>query len=593
MILQSLTQYYEELVKRNEVTSEGWCKAKVSFALNIDEDGSLFDIVPKSSEKIKGKKTVKVPAEVDVPQMVTRSSGIKANFLCDNARYFLGLDEKEDSQRARDCFEAAKQKHIEILQNVETPMAKAIVNFFTSWKSEFCKTNPHVQRYQEELLAGGNLVFEMGKSDAVKDSAIQFAWEQYRNREDQGEIGICLVTGRREPIARTHMLIKGVPGAQSSGAALVSFNADSFSSYGKEQSYNAPVSTHAVYAYTTALNYLLSNNEYASRLGDMMVVCWAKSAETEYPKVFSWSMAPTLDNQKTVSGVFKNLSKHRMINLDGIELDPNQEFYVLGLSPNAARLVVRFFYMDSFGNVLKNIADHYKRMEIIHPSYVQSYYLGVWRMLQETINQKSKDKNPPSNLPGAVMQAILSGGRYPEELYYNTLMRIRTEQGHITSGRAAIIKACLIRNYKLEKGDDFVAVNEKCKEVPYILGRIFSELEWIQHESKNKLKKNGTREETTLNTTIKDRYFSSACTTPASVFPTLLKLKNNHMRVLMGKDATKGFAINREKSLSRLFDKLDIVDFPKLLTLEEQGQFILGYYHQQQLRFRNEVIKYE
>ena len=318
MILQSLTQYYEELVKRNEVTSEGWCKAKVSFALNIDEDGSLFDIVPKSSEKIKGKKTVKVPAEVDVPQMVTRSSGIKANFLCDNARYFLGLDEKEDSQRARDCFEAAKQKHIEILQNVETPMAKAIVNFFTSWKPEFCKTNPHVQRYREELLAGGNLVFEMGKSDTVKDSAAQLAWEQYRNRENQGEIGICLATGRREPIARTHMLIKGVPGAQSSGAALVSFNADSFSSYGKEQSYNAPVSTHAVYAYTTALNYLLSNNEYASRLGDMMVVCWAKSAEAEYPKVFSWSMAPTLDNQKTVSGVFKNLSKHRMINLDGI-----------------------------------------------------------------------------------------------------------------------------------------------------------------------------------------------------------------------------------------------------------------------------------
>lgn len=574
MILQSLTQYYEELVRKNEVTSEGWCKAKVSFALNIDEDGSIFDIVPKSSEKIKGKKTVKVPAEMDVPQMVTRSSGIKANFLCDNARYFLGLDEKEDSQRARDCFEAAKQKHVEILKNVKTPMAKAIVNFFTSWKPEFCKTNPHVQRYREELLAGGNLVFEMGKSDAVKDSAAQLAWEQYRNRENQGEIGICLATGRREPIARTHMLIKGVPGAQSSGAALVSFNADSFSSYGKDQSYNAPVSTHAVYAYTTALNYLLSNNEYASRLGDMMVVCWAKSAESIYPKVFSWSMMPTLDNQKTVSGVFKNLSKHKMINLDGVELDPDQEFYVLGLSPNAARLVVRLFYMDSFGNVLKNISDHYKRMEIIHPSYEQSYYLGVWRMLQETINQKSKDKNPPSNLPGAVMQAILSGGRYPEELYYNTLMRIRAEQGHITPGRAAIIKACLIRNYKLEKGEDFVAVNERCKDVPYVLGRIFALLEWIQEMTNSG-----------INTTIRDRYFNSASATPAVVFPTLLKLDMSHMNKLKKdpESMKRSFARRREEELTDLLGK--IKEFPNRLDLEQQGQFILGYYHQRQARF--------
>lgn len=574
MILQSLTQYYEELVKQNAVTSEGWCKAKVSFSLSINEDGSLFDIVPKSLEKIKGNKTVKIPAEIDVPQMVTRSSGIKANFLCDNARYILGLDEKEDSQRAKDCFEAAKQKHIEILQDVETPMGKAIVNFFTSWKPDFCQTDPNVQRYREELLAGGNLVFEMGNSDAVKDSGIQLAWDEYRNRADQGETGICLVTGQREPIARIHRLIKGVPGSQSSGAALVSFNADSFSSYGKEQSYNAPVSTHAVYAYTTALNYLLSNNEYASRLGDMMVVCWAKSAESIYPKLFSWSMMPTPDNQKTVSGVFKNLSKHRMINLGGIELDPDQEFYILGLSPNAARLVVRLFYMDSFGNVLKNIAHHYERMEIVHPNYDQNYYLGVWRMLQETINQKSTDKNPPSNLPGAVMQSILSGGRYPEELYYNTLMRIRAEQGRITSGRAAIIKACLIRNYKLEKGDDFVELNENYTEVPYILGRTFALLEWIQEMTNPG-----------INTTIRDRYFNSASATPAVVFPTLLKLDMSHMNKLKKDQESmkRNFARKREDELTNLLSKIE--KFPNHLDLEQQGQFILGYYHQKQARY--------
>lgn len=572
MILQSLTQYYDELLKKGEVTGEGWCKAKVSFSLMIDENGNLLEILPKEFEVMRGTKKVMVAPEITVPQMVTRSSGIKANFLCDNAKYLLGFDKTENASRAKECFIAAKNKHIEVLQGIGSSMAKAILNFFAQWQPDNCDANPYVQKYRETLLAGRNLIFEMDSGNAAEDPAIKEAWEKYIENAQDEEIGICLVTGKEEPIARIHRQIKGVPGAQSSGAALVSFNAASFESYGKEQSYNAPISSHVVYAYTTALKYMLSNDKFSSRLGDTMIVCWATNADPSYQNVFSWSMNPKADNQAIVSSIFENLSKHRMIDLEFVQLDQNQEFCVLGLSPNAARLVVRFFYKDSFGNILKNLQEHYNRMKIIHSKNVNEQYLGVWRMLQETINQKSTDKNPPSNLPGLVMQAILSGGRYPEELYYNTLMRIRAEQGHITSGRAAIVKACLIRNHKMKKGDDFVSLNENCKETSYVLGRMFALMEWVQEASNPK-----------VNTTIRDRYFNSASSTPSVVFPTLLKLNMNHMNKLEKDLEKKGFAVNREKELSNLLNRIDI--FPNHLDLEQQGLFILGYYHQKQARY--------
>ena len=166
------------------------------------------------------------------------------------------------------------------------------------------------------------------------------------------------------------------------------------------------------------------------------------------------------------------------------------------------------------------------------------------------------------------MRAILSGSRYPANLYSNVLIRIRAEQGRVTYGRAAIIKAYLIQNCGMEKGDDFVNVNEETKDPAYVLGRIFSVLETIQEEANPG-----------INATIKDRYFNSACATPASIFPILLRLKNSHIR----KMPEKGMQVYYEKMLGELIGKLS--DFPKRLTLEEQGRFMLGYYHQVQKRY--------
>lgn len=383
------------------------------------------------------------------------------------------------------------------------------------------------------------------------------------------------MTGKKGEIARIHSTIKGVQGAATSGAALVSFNAPAFESYGKEQSYNAPVGTYAAFAYTTALNYLLSQREYVFQFGDTTVVFWAESSEESYQKAFSWCVEPRKDNQDTLKDIFQNLQALK-IDIDEVQLDSNQRFYILGIGPNAARLSVQFFYEDNFGNIIRNVARHYSRMEIVKPPWEEREYLGLWAMLFETVNRKSKDKKPAPNLPGAVMRAVLSGGRYPENLYIHVIMRIRTEQGNITWGRAAIIKACLIRNHHLQKEEEFVGLNEETNDVAYILGRVFSVLEAIQWEASGE-----------LNSTIKDRYFNSACAMPYAVFPRLIAMENNHIRKF--EKQKEGKKLYYEALLTQLLWKIS--NFPKRLSPEEQGRFILGYYHQSQKKYGNKGDK--
>ena len=570
MILQALVDYYETLLANNKVAKQGWCQAKTAFALNLNIDGSLKGILTLKEEEERCKKKIWVPSYREVPQMVARSSGVSANFLCDNSKYMLGVDAEGSGKRVQECFEAAREKHLKILEFSNGPMAMAIKGFFRTWIPEEAIKNDKLQEIWEEITDGSNLIFTMDTNEAQKDEEIRIAWQNFLDQEEECKKGICLVTGKEGEIARIHSTIKGVQGAQSSGAALVSFNAPAFESYAKEQSYNAPVGKYAAFAYTTALNYLLTQKDYKFQFGDTTVVYWAENGEEIYQDVFEWSIEPPKDNQETIKSIFQNLKEQRAIDLDGIELNVNQRFYILGLAPNAARLSVSFFYENSFGNILKNIQKHYYRMEMVRPSWEEREYLGVRGMLYETVNQNSKDKKPIPNLPGAVLKAILGNTKYPENLYNNSMIRIRAEQGRITWGRASIVKAYLIQNHHLQKGEMFVKLNEETNNTPYVLGRIFAVLESIQEEANPG-----------INTTIRDKYFNSACANPASVFPILIKLKNSHIRKIERQTEWKKKYF--EKSLTELTGK--IIEFPKSLTLEEQGQFILGYYHQVQKRY--------
>ncbi len=577
MILQALVNHYENLEKQGKVDQEGWCKAKVSYAVNLSEDGKILGIFSLKTEEERGKKTVWIPQQIKVPEMVTRSSGVSANFLCDNSKYILGIDENGTNQRVLDCFESAKEKHLSLLRETEGRMAEAVRNFFKTWKPEKAAECAEVKERWEDLTDGGNLIFCMGIKYAQDDPFMQETWETARNESSEdGQTGICLVTGKETEISRIHKTIKGVPGAQSSGAALVSFNAPAFESYGKEQSYNASVGKYAEFAYTTALNYLLNQRKYTFQLGDSMIVFWAESAEEEYQAAFFGVADPKPDNQEEIKGIFDNLKNGMPVSIGNFALNSDQRFYIISLAPNAARLSVRFFYQDSFGNILENLSAHYERMSIVKPSWESREYMGVRDMLSETVNQNSKDKTPVPNMAALVLQAILSGARYPASLYTDVLIRIRAEQGNVTWGRAGIIKAYLIRNGSWKEGENYMGLNEESREPAYVLGRLFSVLESIQMDANPGIK-----------ATIRDRYFNSACATPASIFPVLIKLKNSHMKKL---ERDKGGAkVYYEKLLTELMGKLD--EYPKRLSLEEQGKFILGYYHQVQKKYEKKEEK--
>ena len=578
MILQALVKEYENLAQKGLVSKPGWSQAKVSYAIDLKDDGSIKVIYSLKTEEQRGKRTVWMPSLLYVPEMVTRSSGVAANFLCDNAKYFLGIDENGTNDRVLDCFQAAKEKHRALLKDIDDVIAKAICSFFESWNPQTARENTFVQEKWDELNDGGNIIFCMGMEYAQNDEKIKAVWENSILQKEEGRTGTCLVTGQKTEIARIHRGIKGVPGAQSSGAALVSFNAPAFESYGKEQSYNAPVGKYAEFAYTTALNYLLSKKEDTFSLGDSMIVFWAESGKKEYQDLFCLSMNPQPDNQKQLQNVFGNLKAKRPVDLDDITIDLTQQFYILCLAPNAARLSVRFFYQNTFGNILKNIEAHYKRMEIVRPSWEKEQkYLGIYSMLMETVNMKSKDKTPVSNMAALVLQAVLSGNRYPASLYTDTLIRIRSEQGRITYGRAAIIKAFLIKNYQWKEGEAYMRLDGASSDISDILGRLFSVLESIQKDANPG-----------INTTIRDRYFNSACATPASVFPVLLKLKNSHVKKLE-REIGGGSKIYYEKLLTELMGKINA--FPQRLNLEEQGKFILGYYHQTQKKYEKKEDK--
>lgn len=564
MILQALTQLYEDLAARGDIARPGWSQAKISYALCLEEDGSLIQVIPQLVPEQIGKKTVLRPQKMELPAAVTRSSGVLPNFLWDNSSYLLGVDGKGKPERSLECFRACAKLHHELLDRVESAAAKAVLAYFDSWQSEQANQHPALADCWEELMKGANLVFRVNGGFVQEDPLIQAAWNEYYCRSE-GEKTQCLVTGRQDVPEPVHPNIKGVAGAQSSGAAIVSFNAPAFCSYGKEQSLNAPVGKYAAFAYTSALNYLLADRDNVQRIGDATVVCWAEGADPVYRKysgalLFGEAPPQGITND-TLRAAVKRLADG--LPCEELNLDPNRTFYILGLSPNAARLSVRFFYRNTLGAIMKNVNDHYARMEIVGNLFPVT---PLWAMLRETVNLHTTDKSPSPVMSGAVARAIFSGTRYPASLLEATTLRIRAERD-ITPGRAAILKAYYLKNPNSQCPEEVlhVSLNENSTNIPYTLGRLFAVYEAVQE-----------RANPGINATIKDKYFNSAASTPATIFPILDNLCQKHLRKL-----DTGLRIYYDKQITQLKNILGETN-PLRLTLPEQGSFNLGYYHQKQ-----------
>lgn len=570
MILQALTALYEDLVSRGALDRPGWSFAKISYALCLDEDGTLLQVVPTFEEVDNGKKTVLRPQQMVLPAAVKRSSGVASNFLWDNSSYLLGVDEKGKPERSIKCFEACRELHRELLGMVETFAAKAIVRFFEKWEPAKAVEHPALQADFEKIISAANLVFRVNGTYAQQDEQIAAAWQAYYESSD-AEMGRCLITGKVDQIEATHPSIKGVDGAQSSGAALVSFNAPAFCSYGHEQNFNAPVGKYAAFAYTAALNYLLADRQNVNKIGDTTVVCWAEGADPVYQQtlcsfLFGQPQTPTFSEQD-----LRDTVKRLAAGLPATELalEPDRQFYILGLAPNAARLSVRFFHRSSFGDLLRNINAHYERMEIVRPSYEKFDIVPLWVLLRETVNQNSRDKAASPIMVGSLARAIFSDSLYPAALLENVMLRIRAERD-INYRKAAIIKAYYLKNQNSECPKEVltVSLNEESCNPAYVLGRLFAIYEAVQEAANPG-----------INTTIKDRFLNSAAATPATIFPILDNLYQKHLRKL--KEAQR---IYYDRITTELKGKLAEA-YPSRLSLPQQGSFNLGYYHQLQKRF--------
>lgn len=595
MILQALVHCYEALAERGELEKPGWSPVKVSWGLELDADGQVKSLLAMGGTDAKGKQ---IPRTMQLPTPVKRASGIATNFLCDNSTYILGVDAKGKPERTHECFAACARKHQAILKDVRHPTAKAILNFFEIWKPENAAQHPAIQPNLDMLLKGGNIVFvtqdAAGEPQLAQDvPEIRRAWDEAYAKSDDAVMGRCLVTGEEGPIEILHPSIKGVMGAQPSGASLVSFNAPAFESYGKEsardnqgQGRNAPVGRYAAFAYGAALNYMVGQENFHGRLGDTTLVYWAEGAEPAYGSAFMAMMGMGGEEkneitQKELNGVLTALCQGRTVNWANVPLNPKNRFYILGLAPNASRLSVRFFLRDSFSAFVEHYQKHQERLNIVRPAFDERETLSMWALLRETVNPNSRDKSAQPQLVGELLRAVLTGSLYPSAMFTQTEIRLRAEKD-ITRGKAAIIKAFLLRNVVEQQKEQIhvykevldVELNEQSTYLPYRLGRLFAVLEAVQQ-----------RANPNINTTIKDRYFNSACATPALVFPTLLRLAQSHLGKIGG-----GAEVYYDKMITELLGDVT-QSYPARLSLQDQGIFQLGYYHQKQKLFTKKEEK--
>lgn len=591
MILQALTQYYEDLLRLGKINRPGWSKQKLNYSLLLSEEGELLQLLHLQQEVQRGNKTVLGPQEMWVPSPVKRSSGIRPNFLCDTSSYLLGVDGKGKADRSIDCFAASKALHLQLLKEVDSPIARAIVRFFEHWDPSQAASHPALQEDWEELLQGGNLTFSLDKQFAALDPAIADAWTRhYEDSSAEAEPIRCLVTGQTGTLARLHPSIKGVAGAQSSGASLVSFNDSAFCSFEHKQGANAPVSDSAAFAYTTALNTLLADRNRVSRVGDTTILCWAAGGESAYQDCFLMSIFNDSYTENDILNTLHHLSKGESIQWDDTRLSPDTRFYVLGLAPNAARLSVRFFWQNSFGALARNLERHYQRLEIIRPSFDKFPTLPIWRLVLETVRKASpggRAPEPHPRLAGDLLLAVLNDTLYPATLLNGVELRIRAER-NVSRGQAAILKAYYTKYLEQFQPDSpikealTVELNEQTNYLPYLLGRLFAVLEGLQQSANPG-----------INTTIKDRYFNSASATPLLVFPILRNLAIKHLEKLkkMGENE-KRLAFFYEKKIIELNGRTKVT-FPARMSLAEQNYFQLGYYHETQRRYTAKTNKEE
>lgn len=570
MILQSLNELYTRLADdaAYEIAPPGFSPQKISLRIVIKMDGSLVDLQDARTPDEKGKLqniVLLVPGEAKPP-----GAGINPCFLWDNQTYLLGKQpEDKPNGFGLKRFEAFRKRHQELESIINTPEFSAVCRFLEQWAPDRFAEFPILT----ELGTGFGIFQIQGEKKPVHEiTAIKKWWRSTLASVEAGDAGQCLLSGEIEPIARLHPKIKGVPGAQAAGASLVSFNANAYESYGKTQSFNAPVGEESAFRYGTALNSLLTgpqSKKHRIRIGDTSTVFW-----TEKATIVEDCLADIFTSGSQAMQDVQDIAKRAQIQrlLDAVRAGGNYEefgesntpFYILGLAPNAARLSIRFFHRSTVADLIIKLHEHQECMQSVRQYTEQTgnrfpdpEFPAIWQILRETA--RVVDEIPPL-LSGALTRAIVEGTPYPEGLFSAIIRRIQADRT-INYLRAATLKAVLVRNHHQLIP---TMLDIESADTAYLLGRLFSALEKTQEDALPG-----------INATIRDRFYSAASATPASVFPRLLRTYQHHLSKLNG-----GAKVNRERLVQEIISSISAAGFPNQFPLKKQGIFAIGYYHQ-------------
>lgn len=581
MILQALYDYYlrrqADVDPARRLPAFGLEQKEMGFILEVDESGQLHAII--DTRQMSGKK--KIGTSFLVPKGVKKTSGIAANLLWDNAEYVLALPDAKKMELARS--KGGADEYLARLVEMQKAFRDRISTLPERAQSDvglvgvlaFLDANPaeQVGRFAAHAeIAASNpvLTFRLVDDTAlvcqrpgVAPHLVTDAPAGEATEEGDGVKAMCLITGDTLPVERLHTAIKGVWGAQTSGANIVSFNLDAFNSYGKSQGANAPVSQAAAFAYTTALNALLArDSDQRVQIGDASTVFWAQkpdALERELAALLGGGDNPDAHTQQ-VKALFDSVHSGGFTGARG-----DNAFYVLGLAPNAARISVRFWHAAPLHVIAERIAVWFDDLSLVRgPNDPE--FPSLFRLLTAVALQGKADNIPPS-LGGDLIRSIFTGAPYPTTWLNATVQRCRAEQ-QVTYMRAAAIKAYLNRSVTTSDSQPREIqpmLDIESPSTAYRLGRLFATLEKIQEEASPG-----------LNATIRERYYGAASSTPVAVFTTLMRLKNHHL----AKMQSKGRAVNFEKLLAEIMS--GVSDFPVHMNLPDQGRFAIGYYHQRQ-----------
>lgn len=565
MLLRALTQYYERLLADPEsgVAEYGFSRQPISFEVVLEAGGALHAIRDARRKDARGKpqnRWLVAPGNAK-----PSGSGIHPGFLWDTVAYLLGYRPDDPRpERTRASFEAFRVRHLEAEQQIDSPEFTSVCRFLRTWDPERAAEQPALR----EPRTGFGVFRIRGAEHYVHEAQRVRNWwrEQIANTNAAPEqpIGQCLVTGESGPVARLHEpKIRGVFGGWAAGVTLASFNLDAANSYGKRQGGNAPVGELAAFRYCTALNRLL--DPAAGRrmsLGETSVVCWTH-APSPAERLFGDLLNPPASGggddtarSHEVHALLDAISRGEFPEELGARSAP---IYVLGLSPNAARVSVRFWHKSTLGSLAANLGRHYADLAMTRGPY-DPLYPPLWRLLRETT---AESQDAPSQLAGALLLAILTGQPYPQTFYTALLRRTRADRG-LQHARAAALKACLNRESDFNQRPLNLTSNlaPERSEPAYLLGRLLSEYERIQTAARKG-----------ASATLQDCYLGAASTTPARVFPRLDRLSQQHLRRLGRRER-----IRYEKRLREIAGRVE--PFPAHLSLRDQGLFLIGYFQQ-------------